>query len=160
MGIYPLMTIARKSLGKLKLANNRTLKKERCSSQKQDDMDRITFDQLPEMVALLLEKITRIEQMLTLEKIPELPSQKEMLTVSEAADFMNVSKSTLYKMSFNRDVPVYKPTGRRVYFKRDDLVNHLKQNRIMSKQEIEQEAINYLTRPRSVKRKALRIPKN
>ncbi|HTK19198.1 MAG TPA: helix-turn-helix domain-containing protein [Mucilaginibacter sp.] len=123
-------------------------------------MDRITFDQLPEMVALLLDKVTKIEQMLTGREIPEQRPEKEMLTVSEAAEFMNVSKSTLYKMSFNRDVPVYKPTGRRVYFKREDLVKHITHNRVMSRQEIEQEAINYLAQSRSLKRKALRTHKN
>jgi len=33
-------------------------------------------------------------------------SGKEMLTPTEAADFMGVSKSTVYKMTFRRDIPV------------------------------------------------------
>lgn len=122
-------------------------------------MEKITFDQLPEMVALILEKLNKIETLLgTVESI-DTPLNKEMLTVTEAADFMGISKSTLYKMSFNRDLPVYKPTGGRIYFKREDIDNYLQQNRVMSNKEIEQEAINYLAN-RQEKRKAVRVDRS
>jgi len=119
-------------------------------------MERITFDQLPEMVALVLEKLNRIETLLDIGEQTEKYLMKEMLTVVDAADFMGISKSTLYKMSFNRDLPVYKPTGGRIYFKREDIVNYLQQNRVMSNKEIEQEAINYLVN-RPAKRRAGRV---
>ena len=119
-------------------------------------MERITFDQLPEMVALILEKLNRIETLLGTGDKTQEQTGKEMLTANEAADFMGVSKSTLYKMSYNRNIPVYKPTGGRIYFKKDDIVDYLRQNRVMSSKEIEQEAINYLAN-RPAKRKADRF---
>ena len=79
-----------------------------------------------------------------------------MLTANEAANFMEISKSTLYKIRCNRLVPIYKPTGGRIYFKKDDIVDYLQQNRVMSNKEIEQEAANYLVN-RSLKRKADRF---
>jgi excisionase family DNA binding protein len=107
-------------------------------------MERITFDQLPGMVALILEKLERLESLLVPGEKIELSPVKEMLTLIEAAEFMGVSKSTLYKMSYNRALPIFKPTGGRIYFKRDDILNYLQQNRIKSNKEIEEAATNYL----------------
>lgn len=120
-------------------------------------MERITFDQLPDMVALILEKLERIEALIGAGDDTEHHIGKEMLTVDEAVKFMGLSKSSLYKMSADRALPVYKPNGKKIYFKKDDLVNFLKQNRVMSQQEIEQEAINYIVNRPSGKRKALRF---
>jgi excisionase family DNA binding protein len=119
-------------------------------------MQRITFDQLPEMVALLLEKVQRIEKLLSGNEMPLHRIEKEMLTTDEAAEFMGVSKSTVYKMSHSHSIPLYKPTGGRVYFKKEDILSYLQQNRIMSQEEIEQEAINYVINNPS-KRRANRI---
>lgn len=121
-------------------------------------MERIAFNQLPEMVALTLETLERIEMLIDLGGVKEHHLGKEMLTLDKTATFMGVSKSTLYKMSHNRDMPIYKPTGGRIYFKKDDLIEYIQSNRIMSKREIEREAISYLT-THSTKRSALRFPK-
>jgi excisionase family DNA binding protein len=121
-------------------------------------MERITFDQLPEMVALILEKLEHIESLLGTGGKAENHLRKEMLNSDEAASFLGLSKSSLYKLSFNRIIPVYRPTGKLIYFKRDDLVNHLQQNRAMSMDEIEQEAINYINNNPG-KHKANRIAK-
>lgn len=120
-------------------------------------MERITFDQSPEMVSLILEKLERIERLIGSTDSSGNHIDKEMLSVEGAAKFMGVSKSRVYKMSFNRDLPIYKPTGGRIYFKRDDLVDYLKHNRLMSKKEIEQEAVNHIVH-HPIKRKAQRFP--
>lgn len=39
-----------------------------------------------------------------------------------------------------------KPSGRKVYFKRDDLIDYMSKNRISSQDEIEKMAIDYVTR--------------
>ncbi|WP_457129962.1 helix-turn-helix domain-containing protein [Mucilaginibacter sp. HD30] len=96
------------------------------------------------MVALILEKLERIEDALSIRGNIDPRPSKDMLTVDEACAFMGVSKSTLYKMSSNNVIPLYKPTGGRIYFKRDDINSYLQQNRVMSQKEIEQEALNYV----------------
>jgi excisionase family DNA binding protein len=107
-------------------------------------MEKITFDQLPEMVALILEKLNRIEMLIGSGETGEQHLGKEMLTLDETASFMGVSKSMLYKMSSNRGIPIYKPTGKKLFFKREDILEFLTQNRVKSQKEIEQEAINYV----------------
>ncbi len=119
-------------------------------------MERITFDQLPEMVALILEKLERIEDALSIRGNNDQRPSKDMFTVDEACSFMGVSKSTLYKMSSSNAIPLYKPTGGRIYFKRDDIISYLQQNRIKSQKEIEQEALNYVAN-NPAKRKAARL---
>lgn len=107
-------------------------------------MEKLTFEQLPEAVTLLLEKVNRIEQLLT-GKTNDIQPLKDMLTTKEAAEFMGVSLSTVYKMTHKSEVPVYKPSGKKVYLKRNELVDYMSKNRSMSNDEIEKEAINYVT---------------
>ena len=121
-------------------------------------MERITFDQLPEMVALILEKLERIEDALSIRGNIDQRPFKDMFTVDEACSFMGVSKSTLYKMSSSNVIPLYKPTGGRIYFKRDDIIEYLQQNRVMSQKEIEQEALNYIIN-NPPRRRATRVSK-
>ena len=73
------------------------------------------------------------------------PSVKELLTVMETATFLGVMRSWVYKMSHNRVVPHY-TTGKRVYFKREDLIGWVTKNRVSSSEEIEREAVNYLVK--------------
>jgi len=105
-------------------------------------MEKITFEQLPEAIALLLEKMTRIELLLAGGKDPI----NEMLTTDEAAELMGISKSSLYKMTARNDLPTYKPGGKKVYLKRTEIIEWLASQRHSSKAEIEQEALAYVTK--------------
>jgi len=74
-----------------------------------------------------------------------LQSQKNVLTFDEGANFMGLSKSHLYKLTSAGNVPHYKPRGKMVYFDRAELEIWLKENRIKTSAEIEQEASTYVT---------------
>jgi len=67
-------------------------------------------------------------------------TQKEVLTSDEAARYMGVSKSCLYKMTCTRQVPHYKPMGKMVYFNRLELEAWLQNNRVATDAELEQQA--------------------
>ena len=43
---------------------------------------------------------------------------KEVLTSDEVARYMGISKSYLYKLTMNRVIPHFKPTGKVCYFDR------------------------------------------
>ena len=68
-----------------------------------------------------------------------------MLTTTEAADYMGVSMSMIYKLTHRRELPVFKPNGKKVYLKRIDIIDYMSKNRIKSNGEIEQEAIDWVT---------------
>lgn len=72
-------------------------------------------------------------------------AQKNVLTLDEAALYMGVSKSDLYKRTSTRTIPHFKPRNKMVYFDRVELENYLKQNPIQIVDEIEAKAQTYET---------------
>ena len=71
-------------------------------------------------------------------------SDKEYLTATEAAAFLNIQISYLYKLVHNGAIPRYKPFGKLLFFKLDDLKKFIENGRVKSMDEIEQEADLYL----------------
>lgn len=65
---------------------------------------------------------------------------KEILTLEEAAIFLGISKSCLYKMTHKQIVPFYKPNNKLVYFERSELVKWIRSCRVASMDQIESEA--------------------
>lgn len=68
---------------------------------------------------------------------------KEVLTSDEAAKYMGISKSYLYKLTMRQQVPHYKPTGKMCYFNRLELEQWLQSNRVSTSTEISQQAQAY-----------------
>lgn len=46
---------------------------------------------------------------------------KDFLSISEVADFLQISKSTVYKLTASKEITVYKPTGKNIFILRSDL---------------------------------------
>lgn len=70
---------------------------------------------------------------------------KEVLNLEEAAVFLGISKSSLYKMTHNQVVPFYKPNNKMVYFEKSELLKWLRQNPVASQTQISEEAQTYNT---------------
>ena len=70
-------------------------------------------------------------------------TQKEVLTSDEAAKYMGISKSYLYKLTMQQKIPHYKPMGKMCYFNRQELEAWLQTNRVSTSEEIEQKAQTY-----------------
>ncbi len=68
---------------------------------------------------------------------------KEVLNSQEAAHYMGISLSTLYKLSMSAKIPHYKPGGKMCYFNRAELEQWLQSNRVATGAEIAQKAQNY-----------------
>jgi len=65
---------------------------------------------------------------------------KEIFNFKEACKFLGYSESYLYKLTHLRQIPYYKPNGKKIYFKKEDCENHLLRNRIKTAFELKQEA--------------------
>lgn len=68
---------------------------------------------------------------------------KEVLTSDEAAKYMGISKSYLYKLTMRQQIPHYKPMGKMCYFNRAELEQWLQGNRVATSSEISQRAQAY-----------------
>lgn len=68
---------------------------------------------------------------------------KEVLTSEEAARYMGVSRSWLYKLTMRKQIPHYKPMGKMCFFKRVELEEWLQNNRVATESEINQKAQAY-----------------
>ena len=68
-----------------------------------------------------------------------------LLTTDEAAQYLGIKKSYLHKLMMNKVIPYYKPNGKLCYFEREDLDKWIRRIRIATQEEIDQEAIAYIT---------------
>ena len=80
-----------------------------------------------------------------LEKLTLL-SAKEMLTIDEASKYLGMSKDYLYIMTCKKQIPYYKPNGKRLYFKKTELNEWLQRNRVTPVDEAESSAALYIAK--------------
>lgn len=71
---------------------------------------------------------------------------KTILNVEETTSYLNISKSCIYKMTSNREIPFYKPKGKLLYFKRSELDEWVFKARIAPDSELTDEVDGYLSR--------------
>ena len=76
---------------------------------------------------------------------------KQVLNFAEAAKYLELSHSHLYKLTSSGTIPFYKPNGKKLYFNRAELDEWLLRNRNSTKDEIEQRAADYLIKKGRVK---------
>lgn len=66
---------------------------------------------------------------------------KEVLTSEEAARYLGVSKSCLYKWTMTRQIPHYKsPTGKMCFFNRQEVEAWMQTNKVSTDAELEEQA--------------------
>ena len=85
----------------------------------------------------VLDKLTVIESLLV-------ATQPKPLTLKEAAEFLDFSRSYLYRLTSQGRVPHYKPEGKLVYCDSSELVDWLKRNRNRTQEETEEKAASYI----------------
>lgn len=77
----------------------------------------------------ILEKLDNIEKQLSEKSILE----KDVLTMSEACQLLDISPSNLYKLTSQKKIPHYCPMGKKLYFEKSELVNWMKSNSVKPK---------------------------
>lgn len=68
---------------------------------------------------------------------------KEVLNSQEAAQYMGISLSTLYKLTMAAKINHFKPGGKLIFFNRRDLEQWLQSNRVATGAEIAQKAQSF-----------------
>lgn len=87
----------------------------------------------------LLQKIDSIQQLL----IDQVSLQKRILNLEEASKFLGISKSDLYKRTSSNSIPFHKPSGKLIYFLREDLEAWMLTNRQSTVDEINVKVSNF-----------------
>lgn len=105
-------------------------------------MVKLSFESLPQVVQELNAKIDNI--MLLLQSAKPDVKQSDLLTIQDAATFLNLSKSTLYNKVNKNELP-YMKKGKRLYFSRTELMDYIKSGKISSIQEINEQANIFLS---------------
>ncbi|WP_206684006.1 helix-turn-helix domain-containing protein [Pontibacter beigongshangensis] len=89
------------------------------------------------METLILEKLDELTKMLTLQRA----QTNEILTLDEAAYFLGLSKSQVYKLTSTRQIPYYCPNGKKCYFLKADLSEWMLRFRKATFEEIKNTAV-------------------
>lgn len=105
--------------------------------------DTLTFDQLPEAVTKMQEKLNKIEQLL-LQRNEQSPEQDEIMSVGKAAIFLDLAVPTVYSKVCRKELPVNK-RGKRLYFYRSELTEWIRSGRKRTAEEIMNEATAQLS---------------
>lgn len=63
--------------------------------------------------------------------------EKEFLTTKEAAAYLGMALSYLYKMTAKKSIPFYTPTGKKIYFKKSELDEWMNSSRVATNEEVE-----------------------
>lgn len=75
-------------------------------------------------------------------------TNKMVLTSDEAARYLGVSKSYLYKLTHRKQIPHSKPLGKMCYFNRLELERWLQTNRVATSDELNERAQSYCSHNR------------
>jgi excisionase family DNA binding protein len=88
----------------------------------------------------VLKRLEKLERLIESQGV----NAKEVLNFHEAAQFLELSHSHLYKLTSAGSIPHYKPNGKKIYFRRDELESWLLRNKVTTSDEIEQQAADYI----------------
>lgn len=106
-------------------------------------MQKFSFEDLPQAVGDLFEKVQSIERML-LDKSNETHSGEDVfLNIQQAAEVLNLTVPTIYGYVHRLEIP-HSKIKKRLYFSKKDLTEWVKASRKKTSAEIEASAHEYL----------------
>ena len=102
-------------------------------------------------IEIVMDEILRRLEIIEKHVVEQNIIMKQVLNFAEAAKYLELSHSHLYKLTSAGNIPFYKPNGKKLYFNRAELDEWLLRNRNSTKDEIEQQAADYLIKKGRVK---------
>lgn len=118
-----------------------------------ETMEELSAEQIVQTILRIQERICQLENVLRqlgdIEELHERMEQmeehlfaaKEILTVKEAKEFLGISESQLYKLTRTLAIPHYKPSGKTIFFSRQEIIDWVK-SRPARRRGIQQENMN------------------
>jgi len=100
------------------------------------DSEKLICDISEKVTAKILEAVTS--------KPTSVKRSEKLLTIKEAAEFLNLTVPTLYSKVHKRTIPFMKK-GKRLYFSSVELMNYIKEGKCKTDAELEKEAESYLS---------------
>ena len=70
---------------------------------------------------------------------------KNILTVDEVISYTGFSQKQIYKLTSSRQIPHYKPSGRKLFFKKDELDEWITQGRVKTIGELGDESLGLVS---------------
>lgn len=108
----------------------------------------INLEKIPSYVKLEITKEDLIEfanQIVKqIQPTPQIP-EKDILNISEAADYLGLAKQTLYGYTSTNKIP-FKKVNKKLFFDKKDLLKWLDKGKVQCQSEVEEELNNYLRR--------------
>lgn len=96
---------------------------------------------------LFQKQLDRIEVLIEKQNI----LKKEILSLEEAAEYLQLSKSCLYKITSSKEIQHYVPGGKKIYFRREELDSWVLNSKVRSINEFDVETESYLGRTQKSK---------
>ncbi len=93
---------------------------------------------------LILERLDRIEKAITsLNTTNPIQVNNTPMDVKDLSVYLKLSISAIYKLTSTSEIPHYK-SGKRLYFKKEDIDEWIFSNRIKTRDDIDKEAMEYI----------------
>ena len=112
----------------------------------------ITRDELQQLIASCVKKAFNedhnAEKMSSEPKSEKAKKEKTGFTTTEAAEYLGITRSYLYKLMMWRKVSYYKPHGKLCFFEKSDLDEYMFSYKVKSEDELSAESEKYLLRRR------------
>lgn len=139
MGLSLLMSIYKtNNMSNQQFVRNEGLTASVSSPMRTETLQELSADQIVQTILRIQERICQIENVLRqlgdIEDLHERMEQmeehmfaaKEILTVKEAKEFLGISESQLYKLTRTLAIPHYKPSGKTIFFSRQEIIDWVK----------------------------------
>lgn len=91
-------------------------------------MKNLTFDQLPEAIVALYDKLLSIEKMIDNLKMGNNIPHQDLLNIQQASELVTLAIPTLYSKVSLKEIPFSKK-GKRLYFSRSELLEWVNSGR-------------------------------
>jgi hypothetical protein len=89
----------------------------------QETQQKITFEQLPEAIGVVLSEISELKKLIN-EKISVEPKKRRPIGIYEASKFIKKEISTIYNLTSTKKIPHHKK-GHQLYFFEDELLAYI-----------------------------------